>query len=219
MAVTTIGRRDFISEPVVVARVHSFVYGVLAEVFAAPPTPGTVRRLRDIAEALAIACPVERPLSELEREYFELFVVRNPRYVAPHESVFRDRWLVPEVRKREPNLGETGRTIKGVVMDEPTREVRQCYLEAGVLRDCELPDHVANELRFMAHLWAREADGQRGAAPGLAALRERFRQGHLLTWIAALRERVAEASGRGFYTVALEVVEAVLDSDPAESAD
>ena len=39
-------------------------------------------------------------LDELDREYMELFVIPGPRYVAPYESVFRDRWILPAVLKR-----------------------------------------------------------------------------------------------------------------------
>jgi TorA maturation chaperone TorD len=188
------------------------VYGFLAEVFCSAPTAESAHAVSQIALALGISCPERLPLSDLEREFMDLFVVPNPRYVAPYESVYRDRWLLEPASGTEPGQGPAPLVMDRLLMGESTMAVRQAYLQAGVLPEEDLPDHIANELRFMAHLWAREAEAG-GAEPGLADLRQRFREEHLLQWIGQLREKVAERERLGYYRVALEVAEAVLQGD------
>ena len=64
----------------------------------------------------------------MEREFMDLFVVPNSRYVAPYESAYRDRWLLPE------QVGKDGtpQVMKRLLMGESTLAVRRCFLEAGV---------------------------------------------------------------------------------------
>ena len=71
------------------------LYGFLAGVFGSPPTEESQHALSDMATVLGIDCPRELAVSELEREFMDLFVVPNSRYVAPYESAYRDRWLLP----------------------------------------------------------------------------------------------------------------------------
>jgi len=201
---------QLIEEEAVAERVR--IYGFLAGVFCSAPTAESVHAVSQMALTLGISCPVGLSLSELEREFMDLFVVPNPRYVAPYESVYRDRWLLEPASGTEPGKGPAPLVMERLLMGESTMAVRQAYLQAGVLPEEDLPDHIANELRFMAHLWAREAEAD-GEAPGLADLRQRFREEHLLQWIGQLREKVAERERLGYYRVALEVAEAVLQDD------
>jgi len=188
------------------------IYGFLAGVFCSAPTAESVHAVSQMALALGISCPVGLSLSELEREFMDLFVVPNPRYVAPYESVYRDRWLLEPASGTEPGTRPAPLVMERLLMGESTMAVRQAYLQVGVLPEEDLPDHIANELRFMAHLWAREAEAG-GDAPGLADLRQRFREEHLLKWIGQLHEKVAERERLGYYRVALEVAETVLQGD------
>jgi len=201
---------QLIEEEAVAERVR--IYGFLAGVFCSAPTAESVHAVSQMALTLGISCPVGLSLSELEREFMDLFVVPNPRYVAPYESVYRDRWLLEPASGTEPGKGPAPLVMERLLMGESTMAVRQAYLQAGVLPEEDLPDHIANELRFMAHLWAREAEAD-GEAAGLADLRQRFREEHLLKWIGQLREKVAERERLGYYRVALEVAEAVLQGD------
>ncbi len=143
----------------------------------------------------------------------ELFVIPGARYAAPYESVFRDHWLLPATLRPGSNPAETGLMIKGLVMGESTEQVRQCYIQAGIFPDAELPDHIGNELRFMAHLWALEARAQDEDASRLEDLREAFRQEHLLQWIHPLLARVGENDRLGYYRVVLEIAAIVLEND------
>lgn len=189
------------------------IYNFLAKVFSSNPTPDSVRGVRQMAEALEIACPDDLSLAELEQEYMELFIVPNPRYVAPYESVFRDRQPLPAVLKRGSDPSEATHTVKGLLMGESTLAVWQCYLDAGISPAQELPDHIANELCFMAYLWTRQAQSSPVKAKSLAKLRADFRREHILKWIDQLRERVAESDRLGYYPAALHVAEVVLQND------
>jgi len=204
------GGMQLIEEETVAERVS--VYAFLAGVFCLAPTAESAHAVSQMAATVGISCPEGLALSDLEHEFMDLFVVPNPRYVAPYESVYRDRWLLESASGTEPGKGPAPLVMERLLMGESTMAVRQAYLQAGVLPEEDLPDHIANELRFMAHLWAREAEAG-GEAPDLADLRRRFREEHLLKWIGQLRERVAERDRLGYYRVALEVAEAVLQDD------
>lgn len=110
------------------ATARARVYGFLAQVLSAHPNRESIRGVSRLAEDLGISRPGDASLSALDQEYMELFVVPGARYVAPYESVFRDRWLLPAVLRPGSNPAETGPMIKGLVMGESTDQVRQCYV-------------------------------------------------------------------------------------------
>jgi len=186
------------------ARSRASVYAFLASLFHSLPTEDSVRAVREMAGGLEIEDPGPFVLKDLEREYMDLFVVPNPRYVAPYESVFRDSWSNPV---------EDGAPIRGLLMGDSSLAVRRCYDEAGVSPADELPDHVATELQFMAWLWALQAEPESSDVAAIAELRTRFRDNHVARWIADLRGRVAERDRLGFYAAALRVTEAVIEAD------
>ena len=196
------------------AQAKARIFGFLAGVFRSHPTSDTVRALCEMAAELGVACPNGFSLSELDQEYMDLFVVPTSRYVAPYESVFRDEWPLPAGLRRGSNPAETGGTVKGLLMGESTVEVRNFYLEAGLLPEEDLPDHISNELCFLAHLCAREAEAPPGESLALAELGDRFRREHILKWIGELRQRVVERERLGYYGLALQLAEAVIGDDP-----
>lgn len=192
--------------------VRQNIYAFLANVLTSRPTADTVGRVRQMAEVLGIPCPDAWPIGDLEQEYVDLFVVPNPRYVAPYESVYRDAWLLPVAPDPESPFAARSRMIKGLVMGESTAAVRECYREAGLAPSEELPDHIANELRFMAYLWERETQTpqERGR---YATLRARFRDEHLLKWVGLLQARLRESERLAYYSLVLQVVETVLQDE------
>lgn len=189
-----------------IARKNVAIYEFLALVFSTHPTRDSVYSLREMAKTLEIPYSSDLSLADLDREYMELFVIPNPRYCAPYESVYRDHWEMPASLKRGSNPGEASVMIKGLVMGESTQAVRQCYDEVGGLPADDLPDHIANELRFMAYLWSIASDAS-------AKLRAKFCEEHLLAWVHQLLLRVEESEHRVYYSVALQVTEAVLRDD------
>lgn len=205
-------RREVLPEdPTCAARKN--LYAFLANVLTSRPTADSVGRVRQMAEVLGIPCREAWPIGDLEQEYVELFVVPNPRYVAPYESVYRDAWLLPVAHDPESPFAARSRMIKGLVMGESTAAVQECYRDAGLVPSEELPDHIANELRFMAYLWERETQTpQEGGR--YATLRARFRDEHLLKWVGQLHDRILESERLRYYSVALKLAELILRSEP-----
>jgi len=185
------------------------LYGLLAEVFSSPPTEDTTQAVFQMASVLEIDCPRELPVREIAREFMDLFVVPNSRYVAPYESAYRDRWLLPEV----PGKDGTPMVMKRLLMGDSTLAVRQCFLEAGVAPTEDLPDHISNELRLLSHLWSVEAREPGGGNRRLEQLKSELRDNHLLKWVGELRSKVSAHDRSGFYSAALRVVERVLEND------
>jgi TorA maturation chaperone TorD len=195
------------------------IYRFLAGALRSHPTDESVRTLGAITAEFGIPCPVDLSLSELDREYMELLAIPGPRYVAPYESVFRDHWLLPPILKRGSDPRETGQTVKGLLMGESTLAVRECYLRSGLLPEEELPDHISNELYFLAHLCEREAEAPASEARALAETREQFRRDHVSKWIGELRQKVGERDRLGYYHSVMQAVEAVLQEETSEFGD
>lgn len=189
------------------------IYGFLAGVFGSVPTAERAHAVSQMALALGIPCPDGQPLDPLQREFMDLFVVPNPLYVTPYESAYRDRCLFPLGQGKDATEQVAGRLLMG----ESTLAVRQCFLDAGTLPLQDLPDHIGNELRLMAHLWASEA-GDSGGHGSRRELRAKVRDEHLLKWIGELRQKVSENERIGHYSAALDLTEMILQSDEHEDA-
>jgi TorA maturation chaperone TorD len=189
------------------------IYGFLAGVFGTAPTAESARAVSEMALALRIPCPDGQALDQLEREFMDLFVVPNPRYVSPYESAYRDRWLLPTGLGKDATEQVVGRLLMG----ESTLAVRQCFLDAGTLPLQDLPDHISNELRLMAHLWASE-ESESGSLGSRRELRAKVRDEHLLQWIGQLRQKVSENESLGYFSAALDLAEVILKNDEQEDA-
>lgn len=185
------------------------IYGFLAGVFSSAPTAESARDLSRTARTLGIGFPDEPSLADLDRDFLELFVIPNPRYVAPYESVYRDAWLLP----LESGPDATSQTVGRLLMGESTAAMRTCFLEAGVLPSQDLPDHFGNELRLLSHLCAADDPGS-GRQEIRQELRIKVLNEHLLKWLGPLRQKVSENERVGFYSAALDLVGVVLRSDP-----
>lgn len=190
------------------AEYRARTYDLLATVLGSVPTEESTSALCTVARALGIPFPDGLALRDIRREYMDLLVVPNARYVAPYESAYRDSRLVPT-----PD-GHTQRRA-GLLMGDATLAVRQAFLEAGVLPERDLPDHIANELRLVSHLCHVEACGDSEQALEAARQRGHFLAEHLLCWIGELRDKIAQRSETGFHRCALETAEALLDAESA----
>lgn len=186
------------------------VYGLLAEAFCAAPTEASTHEVSRVAQALGTPCPQGLPLGEIEREFMDVFVVPNPRYVAPYESVYRDRWLIlPAAGTGAPQA------VRGLLMGDSTLAVQDAFTEAGIMPSSDLPDHIGNELRLVAHLWHVEACAEAQDAVEAARQRERFVAEHLLQWIGALGGQIAQSSASGFYRAAIDAAHTLLRAEAA----
>lgn len=183
-------------------------YDLLAVALASAPTEASMGALLDLAQALDVHCPHDLPLEKVRREFMDLLVVPSQRYVAPYESAFRD--------DRLPRAHGTGpRSAGGLLMGDATLAVRQAFWDAGVLPERDLPDHIANELRLVGHLWHVEACGEPEHAVEAARQRWRFVDEHPRLWIGELAGKIAERSSTGFYRAVIEVAQALLNAESA----
>lgn len=186
---------------------RALAYDLLAAVLGSAPTAESVSALSYVARAFGIYCPDDLALREVQREFMDLLIVPNPRYAAPYESAYRDGRLA--------GANGIGPRSAGLLMGDSTLAVRQAFVDAGVLPVQDLPDHIANELRLVSHLWHVEACGDSEQAAEAARQREVFVAEHVTRWIGELAGRIAQNSATGFYRAAIETVRALLDGECA----
>jgi TorA maturation chaperone TorD len=122
------------------------------------------------------------PQDGLETEYARLFVGPGRPVAHPYESVYRE----------------------GKVMGDCTVAVRRHYTaERLASEDHFLPDHIAVELEFMAHLARREAEAleRDDENEALACLRrqEAFLREHLGRWLPSFCRKVLTSGAHPFY--------------------
>lgn len=130
----------------------------------------------------ALAQDFAKPQEDLEVEYARLFVGPGRPVAHPYESVYRE----------------------GKTMGDCTLAVRQSYAAEGLAPEGHsLPDHVALELEFMAHLARREAEAweRDEEEEALACLRqqEAFLGEHLGRWLPRFCRRVLAGEAHPFY--------------------
>ncbi len=184
------------------------IYRFLASAFFSAPTRESMATVTEMSRMLEVSCPENLSPDELQREFMDLFVVPNPRYVAPYESVYRDRWQLPMVREADGSRKSIGRLLMG----ESTMAVRQCFLEAGVLPQGDLPDHIGNELRLMAHL-CDDGNSEKNGSDRRKNVKTLLCQEHLLKWVELLTRKVSENEKYGFYSAVLNLAALFLRSE------
>jgi TorA maturation chaperone TorD len=202
MAAVTKHNRKELAE---LASGRKVLYLFLSNAFAEPPEPSSLCVLQEEAFVCAATRLFGRdaisPLvqyakeaadspatpEDLRREFMNLFKVPGPEYVTPYESVFRDR--------REVD----GQVVRGLLMGPSAVDVQHWYRLAAVdVADAynDLPDHIALELNFLAHLCGKEEEfiaGNDETRLLRAWEMERdFLKAHVVSWIPALRDRIRE---------------------------
>jgi TorA maturation chaperone TorD len=186
---------------------HQSVYGFLAACFARPLSPREWEAANRAGTAEAHAPPCDDELSAMlqkltsyyhpqasEQEFMALFKVPGGRYVAPYESVFRD------VREIE------GQRVGGLLLGQSAVDVQKWYRLAALefKDDCkELPDHIALELEYLAHLCGKECEftaaGDAARVRRAQEMQRDFLAAHVCSWIGALRDRIVEKARSPFY--------------------
>jgi len=184
------------------ARARSRVYDFLAAAFAPPQTDLGALAAEALGAALAAGLTCWESLAtclahmphigadetwrELNLAHTCLFVGPGRPLVPPYESVYRDP--------------------QGLTMGPWALDVRRLYIEEGLVfspdtRD--LPDHVAAELEFMAHLAWQEAeawDRDDTATVQVYLDKERgFLTKHLGVWFPLLCDRLTSVAEHPFY--------------------
>lgn len=191
-----------------------------SQLFAAPPPPWL---LQDIVEngPLTIAChfretstsphPLEDPGwtgagEEIAVEFTALFSAPGEHYLPPYESFYMDELCLEQSEEAGCGIAFEGGTRKGFIGQQSASAVRAFYARAGLELNPafhDLPDHLAAELAFLAHL----ADCQVGAlqqghselAANYARQAEQFRRSHLDRWYPAFLAQVQANPISRFY--------------------
>jgi TorA maturation chaperone TorD len=168
---------------------HRLAYQFLGTVFSAPPAGELLRRLveddlfaewplpseeADVATGLALLraqcrSPEGLALAPLVADHGRLFEVPGDEFVRPWESVYR--------------------SDEHLLLERQADEVADAYRRFGMVvprADTEPPDHLGQELRFVAHLCGLALAAQERGEGELAgeATRElrRFVEEHLAPW-------------------------------------
>lgn len=190
------------------------VYGLLAALFRAEPSPTLVAQLRapEFSEMLASVdlslgtafhqAPAERLAEDLAVEYTKLFIGPGP-HISPHESIFVE-----------------AEGAEGGLWGEKTVDVKKFIESAGFTyqRDFSgLPDHVAAELEFMQKLAETEADllsrGEAERADWCLRVQRMFFEDHLAKWVPKLCEAVIEKAEMPFYAQIAKLTKRFLEFD------
>ncbi|GAB4325446.1 MAG: molecular chaperone TorD family protein [Candidatus Sumerlaeia bacterium] len=132
---------------------------------------------------------------EIRRDYDAMFRVPAGRFVFPNET-----------SHREPRLQTDGSLKPGLVCGPTSDDVIRYYHVAGLEvspQFLELPDHVALELEFMAHLCGKLHQSSESGDADLAEKIEETLRGffcnHLIQWVPALMQTVAARAGTRFW--------------------
>lgn len=208
------------------APLREALYRYLATAFSTPPGAAQLEQIgealdgpvlsRRIPEGLSDrlrACALDARrrrgwLDDARQEFMNLFKVPTGRYVTPYESVYRDEREV------------AGEKVRGLLCGPSTVAVRKWYRLAALEISPDykdLPDHIAMELGYMAHLCAKE---QQFAEAGDEAHLHRcwqmqygFLVRHLTAWLPLLRDRIHERSQHPYFRALADLAVAATDFD------
>jgi TorA maturation chaperone TorD len=213
LAVWAPARRDF--------------YRFLSAAFLAAPGPEFLEHLREASFQTALGESFSPAVVEKFRrlwkamdaadfsrsarqEFTNLFRVPGGQYVAPYESVFRDR------REIE------GREVSGLLMGQSALDVQQWYRLAALEISAdfkELPDHIGLEFHYLAYLCAKEqefADGGDTSKQTRAREMQRdFLKAHALSWLADFAEKIRAKAALPLYPAIASVAVEFCSSDLA----
>ncbi len=196
---------------------HQSVYGFLAACFARPLAPRELEAVRPAGTADTDTRLCDDDLSAIlqsltskydpqtcQQEFMALFKVPGGPYVAPYESVFRD---IHEIE---------GQRVGGLLLGQSAIDVQKWYRLAALefKDDCkELPDHIALELEYLAHLCGKEreftAAGDESHMRRAQEMQRDFLAAHVCSWIGALRDRIVEKAKSSFYSTVADMAVAV----------
>lgn len=145
-------------------------------------------------------------LEALQVEYARLFSAPGPDAVSVHQSCYTDVLRI-EASSPDPTgcgLAFPGGEFRGYLSGESCSELRRWYAEAGFKPSAEqMPDHIAVELEFAAHLESSEAAclaaGLAEDARAFRELRRDFQERFLGRWLGEFARRMLAAAAEPLY--------------------
>ncbi|MCC9598511.1 MULTISPECIES: molecular chaperone [Rubrivivax] len=191
------------------ARKRAALWGLLARVVIERPTPQWLDEL----EAALGAADGSRPLApQLGALLAALRKSRRHPGGATVLAVDRTR-LLSMVMHGETLTAPCESAALGVAPGgDRVLDVLRSYREAGFEPMALLgaPDHLGNELQFVAHLCRQEGEalaaGDDAAAQRCRAQQLRFLSRHLMAWVPAHCEQLAAKAATGYYAAAATLI-------------
>jgi TorA maturation chaperone TorD len=199
------------------AQARCGIYTHLSAAFREPPTDEMIEALTEASslaetkqlfgESVAIAldqCASSLAGDDAERtarsEFMNLFKVPGGQYVTPYESVFLGTRRVG------------GNEVSGLLAGQSSVDVQKWYRLAALdisPEFKELPDHIAIEFGYLAHLCRKErgfAESDDEARLVRAWEMERdFVAAHIMPWIGPLRDKIRERSQHPYFAAIAEL--------------
>jgi len=187
------------------AQTRAALWGLLARVVIERPTPQWLDELDTELATVEAGRPLAPQLSAL------LVALRKSRRHPGGATVLAvDRTrLLSMVMHGETLSPPCESAALGVAPGgDRVLDVLRSYREAGYEAMAALgaPDHLGNELRFVAHLCRREGEalaaGDAAEAQRWRAQQLRFLSRHVLAWVPAHCEQLAAKAATGYYAAA-----------------
>lgn len=191
-------------------KIRADIYAFLASLFLTVPTEEQVERLRGMLGIFQLPPLKSLALEEVKREFYDLFVVPNPKYVRPYESVYRDKIRMESAGNQEPGRPPTKKFIRGLLMGKSARGVIQHYRSAGMYPVTELPDHIGNELSFLSSLALKKGSVSQDESERLGKIEKDFKKKHIMKWIGKLEKKVSRNDSTGYYQAAVATAQCLL---------
>lgn len=195
------------------ATARANVYGLLACVFRAEPSPALLAEFQDpefarTLKSLGLSLGEEfeqtsqhQLVEDLAIEFTKLFIGPGP-HLSPHESLH----------------AEEGRGQEGTYWGPATVKVKKFMETAGLTIDngfSGMPDHISVELEFMQQLAAKEseawAESKHEFATNILHIEKMFYDQHLSRWVDSFCDKVIETSGHPFYQRFAEMTKGFLE--------
>ena len=144
----------------------------------------------DLQSLVQGASDISNLIDILQIEHTRLFITGAPRLVAPpYASVYVDGY--------------------GAMYGEITANTKKFYRENGfqLASDKEVPDHLVNELEFLALL----------AGQGEAKKEEIFLKDYFRPWFISFKDKVLEGAENGFYPTMVKLIDFFTQEEEEES--
>ncbi len=150
----------------------------------------------DAPGAETVAGLTQVNLDQLREEYTRLFYDTYLPFIPPYESVYYN--------ERQ-------------VMGKRAATVMEFYRRAGLAAEGEMPDHIAHECEFVAHLVGEEITAREGGDDARAAamrkMQDEFLREHLLLWGVKFCADLACLARGGFYAATARLGTALFNAE------
>lgn len=192
---------------------RSSLYYFLSSLFLKPPGSDSMATVRELASSAKESMHLgdqatgllpllngtdDEDMKNLIQEYHDLFKVPLEKYVAPYESVYRNKRM----------SGQTSVAVKKIYARIDFVIPHEYY---------DLADHIGIELAFMATLCREEVTACRNnrfdLVKALQGMENKFLEEHLICWLPDLCDKIFEKTENTFYRAVAKITLDFVHSD------